>query len=109
MLSLACRSPKLLRMMPTFSVMIRFSLRTIPSTSIFLTTESSSRLGSPLSGNALIFAASWAADAPKTNASRRLLLANRFAPWTPVFATSPAAYNLGIEDLPARSVVMPPH
>ena len=45
---------------------------------------------------------------PNTSPSSSELLARRFAPCTPVRATSPAAYNPRIELLPSRSVTTPP-
>ena len=46
--------------------------------------------------------------APKTSPSSREFDARRFAPWTPVQATSPAAYSPCTVLRPQRSVRMPP-
>ena len=49
-----------------------------------------------------------AARRPKTRHSSSELEASRFAPWTPVAALSPAAYNPGMSVRPTRSVTTPP-
>ena len=49
-----------------------------------------------------------AARAPNTSPSSSELLASRFAPWTPVQATSPAANRPGSEVRPHSSVSTPP-
>src|SRR3989304_2564701 len=53
-------------------------------------------------------AASTPALAPKTRASNNELLARRFAPWTPVHATSPDENRPFTEVLPRISVSIPP-
>ena len=48
------------------------------------------------------------AISPNTNPSSSELLASRFAPCSPVLATSPAAYNPGTSVRPCASVRTPP-
>lgn len=64
--------------------------------------------GAISTGRAGAFSAFWAAARAKTRASRRELLARRLAPWTPVRATSPAAYSPGMLVSPERLVLTPP-
>jgi len=64
--------------------------------------------GSVRARGAKIMAGAWPARAPKTNPSSRELLARRFAPWTPVEATSPARKGQGETKRPSRPVRTPP-
>ena len=54
-------------------------------------------------------AALYAALCAKTTASSSELLANLFAPCTPVHETSPYAYRLLMLVLPFKSTRIPPH